>query len=1058
MFSTISDILSEIYRKYEERYLGGVKKISIFSVIAYNLFFVSSNVFPEVFLNLDFGKPRILSIKPSRGFAANKGYNGTKVLINGSNFSKFPNKNVVFLGKKKAEVVEGDENKILIRVPHGAKSERIKVRTPRGIALSTEIFRIIGRPRIKKISPHKAKTGEQIVITGFNFIDKGAAENNNRKDISNILDEGFLKVKFGDVESEIVAAKRNEIKVTVPENAQNGRIKVITPAGISISRRGFIVEKPPGSLSGKLTIQPYITLNEKEPNNSLEISQQLNTLPVVVFGDASSSDSGYTLDNSQEIIQDIFYILTDNEIEITLESNSQDADFDLFLIDDSGRAIASSEKKDNGIAESLKYYSFLPEPIFVGVKAYNGTGSYILTLDRPRLTSEISTDVLNLSKEEFVPGEFIVKFKKKYFEGRSKKSSQLENFKIARPITSGLTLLELKNADEILQNRRKAYRINNQLIKNYDEDFKVLTAQMLEKLRSLPEVEIADLNYIRKAYLTPDDKYYNLQWHYSIINLPQAWELTRGNDNVIAAVIDTGIVSEHPDLAGRIIQGYDFISSPKTALDGNGIDDNPKDPGDDPNKKRSSFHGTHVAGTIGAATDNEIGVSGVTWSGKIMPLRVLGAGGGTDYDIIHACLYAAGLPNDSGTVPFKKADVINMSLGGAGYSQNFKEKIMEVINEGVVVVAAAGNENTNKPSYPASFEGVISVGAINLSLKKASYSNFGSSIVVVAPGGNTLNDINNDGYVDGVLSTLADDKKNLFYGFYQGTSMASPHVAGVVALIQSVRLDNGFPLLTPGEIKDILISTAVDIGDPGKDDIYGYGLIDAQRAVEKAINIIRNPFLPVLTTSTSSLIFGDNKTQLTFSIKNSGGGTLIIDSIAGDMPWLTANPSAGSVTENSELIVTVDVIRSELTDGYYSGTVTVASNGGNSSLNISMQVGKFSHRDIGTVYILVVDKKTFKTLNETQTDLSQTFEYTISEVEEGKYFVIAGTDRDDDGFICDDGEACGIYPTFADPHIVAITPKTETSGIDFEVNEKISIFSLNVLKHGFRLKKNMTEK
>jgi len=180
---------------------------------------------------------------------------------------------------------------------------------------------------------------------------------------------------------------------------------------------------------------------------------------------------------------------------------------------------------------------------------------------------------------------------------------------------------------------------------------------------------------------------------------------------------------------------------------------------------------------VAALTNNGIGVAGVAYSAKIMPLRVLGRYGGTDYDIDQAVLYAAGLSNNSGTVPSKRADVINLSLGGPGYSTTSQETFRQARNAGVVIVAAAGNEASDSPSYPAAYEGVISVSAVTIAKTLAYYSNFGSSIAVAAPGGDTTFDLNGDGQPDGVLSTAATDASGSIvsnYSSYQGLPWLHP--------------------------------------------------------------------------------------------------------------------------------------------------------------------------------------------------------------------------------------------------------------------------------------------
>ena len=316
-------------------------------------------------------------------------------------------------------------------------------------------------------------------------------------------------------------------------------------------------------------------------------------------------------------------------------------------------------------------------------------------------------------------------------------------------------------------------------------------------------MEAASLNYYVRPLAVPDDVYYNRQrWHYEMINLPAAWERGLG-DGVVVAVVDTGIRRNHPDLSSQLVTGYDFVRNLGQAGDGNGIDPNPEDPGDSNDGSPSSFHGTHVAGTVAAASNNSAGVAGVAWNAKIMPLRALGIGGGTTYDVQQAVRYAAGLPNDSGGVPARPADVINLSLGGGGFSSVDQAVYAQVAEKGIILVSAAGNQSSSQFSYPASYDGVISVSAVNINKARASYSNFGSRVDIAAPGGDSsTRDVNGDGVPDLILSTSADDSNSFgirdSYALLQGTSMASPHVAGVVALMKSI-----YPALTIGDFEEL---------------------------------------------------------------------------------------------------------------------------------------------------------------------------------------------------------------------------------------------------------------
>jgi len=323
-----------------------------------------------------------------------------------------------------------------------------------------------------------------------------------------------------------------------------------------------------------------------------------------------------------------------------------------------------------------------------------------------------------------------------------------------------------------------------------------------EELSKLPWVSFAEPNYIYRMHLAPNDSYYSYQWHYDIINLPAAWNETTGDNNIIVAVLDTGVDLNHPDLKDSLVEGWDFVDNDSQPMDENG-------------------HGTHVAGTIAAVTNNSIGVAGVNWGGtfgtKIMPLRVLDADGiGSTYDIAKAIVYAT----EHG------AKVINMSFGGDSPSTLVEQAADYAYYNGVVLVASSGNESANTISYPAAHDSVIAVGAVRYDKQLAYYSNYGPEQELVAPGGDMTLDQNGDGYLDGILSTYyATRTSHSEYTFLQGTSMAAPHVSGVVALLMA----RGFT--DPNEIRQILRNTAEDLGSPGFDEYYGYGLVNSYDAL-----------------------------------------------------------------------------------------------------------------------------------------------------------------------------------------------------------------------------------
>ncbi len=432
-------------------------------------------------------------------------------------------------------------------------------------------------------------------------------------------------------------------------------------------------------------------------------------------------------------------------------------------------------------------------------------------------------------------------------------------------------------------------------------------------------VEYAEPNYIAYAYWTPNDTYYYLQWHFPQINMPSAWDIDPGGDpGVIVAVLDTGVAYEDygsyqraPDLAGtNFMPGYDFVNS----------DFHPND---------DEGHGTHVTGTIAQTTNNSLGVAGIAFGCSIMPVKVLGAdASGTYQQIADGIYYAV----DNG------AEVINASLGGSSPSSTMYNAVRYAYNNGVVLVAATGNDNSSSMGYPAAYDEVIAVGAVDINKDRAYYSNYGTGMELMAPGGDVSVDQNGDGYPDGVLQQTfsGGDPTNWWYVFWQGTSMATPHVTGLIALILSGWSVSGIHNSGTSRIeniRDILHSTAEDLGAPGYDTVYGYGLIDAAAALSEARAV-------VLEVDPSSLDFGEvgksSSKTMTFRAYNAGTG-ILSGTINDNRSWITISSTSFEGNDNT-ISVTVETGGLAESRSPYTGTVTLTSNGGTKTVDVSVTV------------------------------------------------------------------------------------------------------------------------
>ncbi len=361
------------------------------------------------------------------------------------------------------------------------------------------------------------------------------------------------------------------------------------------------------------------------------------------------------------------------------------------------------------------------------------------------------------------------------------------------------------------------------------ERSKEATLAVLASLEGLRQVIHAEPNFIRHTFAVPNDPHYSHQWNLTAINMPKAWDRTKGSAGVVVAVVDTGILPGHPDLAGRLLPGYDFISTPASAGDGNGWDSNPKDMGTDAYSS-SAHHGTHVAGVLAANSHNSVGMAGVDWRAKILPVRALGVkeGNGTDADVIVAIRWAAGLSVPGVPKNPNPAKVLNMSFGATTAGSSLTNAVQAALGRGVIVVAAVGNNNRDGGAvYPAAISGVITVGAVQRDLKRAPYSNFGKVVDIMAPGGNLKQTLppqlkcQGKPCKAGILGPLFDSKAKTFtYRFYEGTSQAAPMVSGVISLMVSLRGN-----LTAADARAFLRQTANPVSKCTKG--CGAGLVNA---------------------------------------------------------------------------------------------------------------------------------------------------------------------------------------------------------------------------------------
>lgn len=436
---------------------------------------------------------------------------------------------------------------------------------------------------------------------------------------------------------------------------------------------------------------------------------------------------------------------------------------------------------------------------------------------------------------------FIVKFKKSSDVMQAANKGQAHAAEVAAAAS--------RVAREFSQSANFKFKFNRPLAMDgfyvFDAEKRMPPGQakkLLRILQSHPAVEFVEPNQLLQPLATPNDTRYTEQWHYyeatGGLNAPLAWDNATGSGTVVA-VLDTGY-RPHNDLVGNILPGYDMISDSFVGNDGDGRDSDARDPGDwttsgqcgngyPEQDQDSSWHGTHVAGTIAAVSNNGSGVAGVAYGAQVVPVRVLGRCGGTTADIADGIIWASG-GSVSGTASnANPADVINMSLGGQGSCATTTQQAINIARgNGSTVVIASGNSNSDSTNFnPGNCAGVVNVASTDREGGRAYYSNYGSNVDVAAPGGamSYANDPN------GVLSTYnagATTPGADSYGYSQGTSMAAPHVAGVAALIKQAA-----PSATPDDVEAILKQTTRSF--PGTCSGCGTGIVDAGAAVQQAL-------------------------------------------------------------------------------------------------------------------------------------------------------------------------------------------------------------------------------
>ncbi len=499
------------------------------------------------------------------------------------------------------------------------------------------------------------------------------------------------------------------------------------------------------------------------------------------------------------------------------------------------------------------------------------------------------------------------------------------------------------------------------------------------------------------AFAEPNDPRFEEQFHLRYLGFRQAWDREGGDASIVVAIVDTG-TWQHPDLTSNQLPGYDFVNL--SGDDGDGWDANPTDDAND-------FHGLHVAGTVAARSNNKMGVSGAVWFTRFVPVRVLGKDGGTFFDVAAGLRWAAGLPVSGAPANANPARVINMSLGSSYDSIQLREAVAAVLGQSnAVIVAAAGNEATSVPSYPAAYPGVISVYALDTNLSWATYSNYGTWISVGAPGGDPFRN------QPGILSTYVDTATGQpSYAELSGTSMASPQVAGAVALVLAAK-----PSMTAAEVKDLLERTAVDLGPPGFDVDYGWGMVDVEAAVAEALTVYAPP--GVVEVTPSSLVFDSAAVQLSIAVRASGGAPVAVNSVVPSVDagvnWLTA--TTGQTATPATITVGVSPL---LAEGTWTGNVRIDTASG--VIDVPVRVLRAPRPSFSFVIVSAVDDDENVVATTTTTEAAG-WRWTLPGVPLGSYRIRARTDQNANSQVDRVDEWEGVWPIPTQPGRLEVVP------------------------------------
>lgn len=773
-------------------------------------------------------------------------------------------------------------------------------------------------------------------------------------------------------------------------------------------------------------------------NGEFSSAQSLET-PALVVGSVNEAKTGpieganYTKGDLLDVYQ--VSLKRGQVVELVFAADAASTDLDLYAANDAPEPALVGESVDTSQYECL--LAGEDGVYHLGVYAYAGASAYNLRISNP--TGGVSCTNVITQSPMAQEGQVVALSKPlKAAESRAQATRLQAAGVSARTVGAGapaLLTLPKRASAQATGVTSGTWRAQEASAGRLSKAMDTFAASILAKqLRNSGQYVYAEVNRwmqplaaVGVGAFPPDDPFYaRQQWHYDQINLPAAMARlnalnTTGLTRPVVAVIDSGVVGDHPDLSPNLIPGYSFISL-QSPGDGN------VPGGEDPSRQEDEpvFHGSHVAGTIGAATFNGLGGAGVAPMAQLMPLRVFAPRQRAAlYDTVNAMLYAARLGNSSGTLPQRRADVINMSLGSSmTCPAAYQETVRQVRAQGVIVVAAAGNDARNHVGQavpvgsPANCDGVISVGALGMERTLASFSQSGAKLKVTAPGGDLIFDhMERLVRMDQVLSTVAAFDASVrvpAMGDMPGTSMASPHVAGVVALMKFV-----YPEMTPAQFDAWLTQGKLtdDLGSPGWDSQFGYGLINARKAVDVASEAAGKPGTPpvgIVVANPASLELGATRGGMDFQLITTASTDEVVKSVVSSHPDVRVQrKSVDAATGLGTYSVTVD--RSAWMPGTQVVMVTVTTSQRQFNVIVSASkaavAGGFREGNLGPLYVLLLDTVEKSVVaSKTVQPVNGRYTWSFSGLKSARVWVVAGGDLDNDGYICGNAEPCGGYP------------------------------------------------